>query len=127
MGHPIIDKIVKEGVQSVNVMMLSPDLRHKLMTEAGNTLMRQNRVSEAAHAFALAENKEALREYGRWFLKQQKVGLAAYFLLHVEDEEVLRELAQKCIASNDIDAAKAIYESLKDATMLSFIRENLTS
>jgi hypothetical protein len=127
VGHPIIDKIVKEGVQSVNISMLSKDLRYKLMTEAGQTLMHQNRFSEAAHAFALAENKEMLKEQGRWFLKQQKVGLAAHFLIHIEDEETLRDLAQRCIASNEVAAARAIYQALGDETMLAFIRENLTS
>lgn len=125
MGHPIIDKIVREGVQSVNVSMLSPDLRKRLMTEAGQTLMRQNRFKEAAHAFALGENKIELREHGRWFLKQQKIGLAAYFLIHVEDEATLQDLAQRCIAANETDAAKEIYSALGDDTMLHFIRENL--
>lgn len=124
MGHPIIDKIIREGVQSVNVSMLSSDLRHKLMTEAGHTLMRQGRFKEAAHAFGLAGNKEELKNQGKWFLQQHKVGLAAYFLIHVEDEEALRQLAEVCISAHEIDAAKEIYASLGDDTMLSFLREN---
>lgn len=126
MTHPITEKIVNEGVQAVNVSMLSPDLRKRLMTEAGQTLMRQSRFKEAAHAFALGENKEELREQGRWFLKQQKIGLAAYFLIHVEDHEMLEQLAQRCIAANETDAAKEIYSALGDDTMLAFIRENLS-
>jgi hypothetical protein len=124
MGHPIIDKIVKDGVQSVNVSMLSPELRFKLMTEAGNVLMHMARYPEAAKAFATADNREQLREHGKWFLEQQKVGLAAYFLLHVEREEQLEELAQRCIAANEIAPAEAIYAHLNDKVMLSFLREN---
>ena len=125
MSHPIIDKIVQQGVQAVNVSMLSPDLRKRLMTEAGHTLMRQGRFKEAAHAFSLGDNKEELREQGKWFLKQHKLGLAAYFLIHTEEEDALRQLAEACIAANEIDAAKEIYSSIGDETMLSFIRENL--
>jgi len=124
VGHPIIDKIVNEGVQAVNVSMLSSTLRGKLMSEAGSILMHQNRFAEAAHAFALAENKQELKEHGRWFLEQHKLGLAALFLLHVEDETFLQELAQKCLAVNEIEPAKQIYESLHDDIMLSFLREN---
>lgn len=126
MGHPIIDKIVREGIHSVNVSMLSAELRFKLMTEAGNVLMHQDRYTEAAHAYALADNKDVLREQGRWFLKQNKFGLAAHFLLHVEREDKMQELAQQCIAADEIEAAKAIYESLGDETMLRFLRENFS-
>jgi hypothetical protein len=125
MSHPIIDKILREGVQSVNVSMLSPELRLKLMTDAGNTLMHQNRYKEAAHAFALAGNKEQLREHGNWLLKQKRFAHAAYFLVHVQDEEQLRELAQICIAANELEAAKEIYSTLGDETMLLFMKENL--
>jgi len=127
MAHPLIDKIVNEGVQSINVSMLSPALRKALMTEAGNVLMHKGRFQEAAHAFSLGENKEMLREQGKWFLEQKRYGLAAYFLLHVEDEGVLQELAKDCIAANEYASAKAIYESLGDQTMLAFLRENFPS
>jgi hypothetical protein len=125
MGHPLIDKIVDEGVQSVNVSMLSPQLRLTLMSEAGSKLMHLGRYQEAGHAFSLANNKEALKEHGHWFLQQQRLAHAAYFLLHVEREEFLEDLAQKCIAANEIEAAKAIYNALGDQVMLHFIRENL--
>jgi hypothetical protein len=127
MGHPIVDKVVREGLQSINVSMLSPEVRLKLMTEAGNTLMRMSRFKEAAHAFALAENKEALREHGNWFLKQNKYGLAAHFLLHVEREDRMQRLAQDCIAAGEVEAAKDIYESLGDQVMVHFLRENFKS
>lgn len=124
MAHPLVDKIVNEGVQSINVSMLSPVLRKALLTEAGNVLMHKGRYEEAAHAFALGENQELLQEQGHWFLKQNRFGLAAFFLLHVEKEELLQELAKDCIAANEIPSAKAIYESLGDQTMLAFLREN---
>jgi hypothetical protein len=124
MTHPLVEKIVNEGIQSVNVSMLSPQLRKTLLTEAGTVLMHKGRYEEAAHAFALGDNKEMLREQGHWFLEQNRYGLAAYFLLHVEREERLQELAKDCIAAGEINPAKAIYESLHDDTMLHFLREN---
>jgi hypothetical protein len=124
MGHPLVDKILKEGLQSVNVSMLSKELRLRLMTDAGNALMHANRYREAADAYALAENNELLREQGQWFLQQQKLALAAYFLRHVENGERLEELGQRCIGANEIEAAKAVYETMGNETMLNFLKEN---
>jgi hypothetical protein len=124
MGHPLVDKILKDGVESVNVRMLSLDVRKKLLGEAAATLMRQGKFSQAAQALALAEHKEALKEHGKWLLSQNRYGDAAYFLIHSEKEEDLRQLASDCISANDIDAARTIYSSLQDEIMLAFLREN---
>lgn len=124
MTHPIINKIVNEGVDSVQLSALPKEVRSKLFTEAGNTLLHKRKLEEAAKCFALAENRDALLEHGRWYMKQQLLGAAAMFLLHVEDEEKLEELAKACIASNDIAAAKAIYSKLGNEVMLHFINKN---
>ena len=125
MAHPLVDKIVKEGVDSVNVSMLSKDLKKALLTEAGNVLMHEGRYAQAAKAFAVGENHDMLREEARWFMQQQRPAIAAWFLLYVEEkQEVLQELAQTCIAVGDFAAAKAIYEKLGDETMLLFLKEN---
>jgi len=125
MAHPIVDKIVKGGVDSVNVSMLSHDLRLKLMTEAGSTLMHEGRYAEASRAFAIGENHDMLREQGRWFMEQKRPAIAAWFLLNVEERpEKLEELAEVCIGIGEYAAAKAIFEKLGNTTMLAFLKEN---
>jgi hypothetical protein len=124
MTHPLIQKIVEQGVSSVNVSMLSPDAKKKIMTEAGNTLMHLNRYQEAAQAYAVGENNDLLKEQGHWFLKQNRFAMAAFFLLHVEKEETLENLAQQCITAGELEAAKAVYRKLGNTIMLQFLEEN---
>jgi hypothetical protein len=125
--HPIVEKIVNEGVSAVHVESLSKELKRQLLTEAGNILLHRNKYAEAAKAYALCENHDLLNDYGRWFLEQRKPGIAAYFLLYIEKEDLLEELAQECVASHDIDAAKAVYEKLGDQTMITFLNENFNA
>ena len=124
MGHPLIDKIVDEGVDSINVSMLSPELRNALLTEAGTKLIHMNRIQEAADAFAMAGNQEKLWDHGRWFMEQQRYGTAALFLRHVARHDILEDLAVKCLERNDTRGAKAIYEVLQNDQMIKFIEEN---
>jgi len=124
MGHPLIDKIVDDGVHSINVSMLSPELRNALLTEAGSKLIHMNRVEEAAEVFALAGNQEKLWDHGRWFMEQQRYGLAALFLRHVARHDILEDLAAKCLERNDVKGAKAIYEVLQNTQMVRFLEEN---
>ena len=128
MPHPLVEKIVKDGVDAVNVSMVSPALRLKLMTDAANTLMHDGRYAEAAKAYHIGENHDMLREQARWFTEQKRPAIAAWFLLYVEDRpEKLDELAQECIRLGEFGAAKAIYEKLGNTTMLDFLKENFST
>lgn len=124
MAHPLIDKILNDGVRSVNVSMLSPELRKRLMTDAATALLSRNRIADAADALAIGGNLERLREIGEWYLLQRRYPAAALFLRHVEEPERLARLAQDCLAAGDVSAARAIYESLGDETMLEFLKQN---
>lgn len=124
MGHPLIDKIVDEGLSSIDVSMLSADLRNALLSEAGTRLMHGNRIGEAAEAFAMAGNHEQLKEQGEWFLQQRRYGVAALFLRHVAGEEMLDGLAVKCLENGEIGPARKIYESLGDSQMVAFLERN---
>jgi methylmalonyl-CoA mutase cobalamin-binding subunit len=124
MDHPIITKIVEQGVQSVNVSMISADLRKKLLTEAGNILMHKGKHKEAAEAYYVGGNIELLQEQGKWFLEQRKPGVAAYFLLHIEKQEFLHDLAQQCVETHNLESARAVYEKLGDKVMVEFLEQN---
>ncbi|MBR9700644.1 hypothetical protein GOV11_02160 [Candidatus Woesearchaeota archaeon] len=126
MGHPLIDKIINDGIDSVNVDMLSDQLRFDLMSEAGKKLLHMGRLRESADAFAIGGNQEQLMEQGRWFLDQRRYGPAALFLRHAAHPDMLMELAQKCLAAGHVEEAAAVYESLGDETMAQFIKSNFT-
>lgn len=124
MSHPLVQKILAEGLKDVNVSMLSPSLRNRLLSEAGNRLLNQNRIEESVEAFVIAGNHEALRSHGEWFLEQRKFPQAALFLRHIAPPDELELLAAKCLELGHAAGAKAIYESLGDAQMVRFIEEN---
>jgi hypothetical protein len=124
MPHPLVLKIVEHGLHSVKVDMLSPELRTRLLTEAGAVLLHENRPIEAAKAFALAENHDQLHEQGRWFLEQHKPEIAAHFLLHVAREGDLRRIAEECMNHGHHRTAQMLYEKLGDSPMAEFIKAN---
>lgn len=124
MSHPLVEKILQDGLSSINVSMLSPEAKKKLLTEAATTLMARNRFAEAAQALHIGNNQDQLRETGEWLLSQHRYAVAAQFLRFTGESDRLHRLAQDCISSGDISAAKAIYESLGDTTMIEFLNAN---
>jgi hypothetical protein len=127
MAHPIVEKILREGVASIKTDGLSPALKRQLFSEAGAAFMHANRPSDAASAFNVAGNTDALREHGDWLRSQQRIADAVHFLVHVETDQKLSELAQTCVGIGDIAAARMIYTKLGDTTMLTFLDENFNT
>lgn len=126
MTHPLVEKIMRDGLASINVSMLSKPVRSELLLLASRSLMNANRVREAADALALGECKDELRGQGEWLRSQGRLGAAALFLRHVETPQALGKLAQDCLGIGEVESARAIYEILGDEQMLSFLKENFT-
>ncbi len=124
MVHPLVTKILSEGLDKIDVSMLSAELRNRLLSEAGTRLLAINKVKESSDAYALAGNAELLREQGDWFKAQQKYAQAALFLRHVAEREELEELAAECLRRGHTSAAKEIFLKLNDSVMVSFIDAN---
>ncbi len=96
MDHPLVEKILRDGASSVDVSKLSPQLRLRLMTDAGERLLHAGNAAQAAQCYALAGNGTKLRETGEWFLERRDFGAAAHFLAHVASRDELERLAQQC-------------------------------
>ena len=47
MDHPIVEKIIKDGIDSVNLSMLGPQAKKKILTEVGEKLYKQGKFKEA--------------------------------------------------------------------------------
>jgi hypothetical protein len=123
--HPIIGKIVREGIFSVHVDSLPQELKKGLMRQAGTILVHKGRNEESAYAFYMAEDNESLNEYCRWFLEQHKPKIAAYFAQYIPKIDLLERVADECLAANQLQSAKLLYEKLHNTRMLAFIAENL--
>jgi hypothetical protein len=125
MDHPLVEKIWREGVDSVNVSMLSAPLKLRLLTEAGDRLMHADRSAEAAHAYALAGNTQKLREVGLWLLEAKRYAAAALFLRRApRDKEELEDLAERCAGIGEVAIAKELYRDLGNAEMVAFLEKN---
>lgn len=123
--HPIIGKIINEGIFSVHTDALEPELRKKLMQQAGTILLHKGRNDESAYAFHLAQDNESLNEYCRWFLEQHKPQIAAYFAQYIPKDELIERVADECLATSHLSSAKILYEKLHNDRMLAFITQNL--
>lgn len=124
MAHPIVQKILREGLDAVNTSMLSDSLRLTLLTEAADRLMHANRLEEAARAYETARNIEKLRETAEWLRQQHRLADAALFLEHIGSQEELAKLGEQCIAAGEIRAAKRLYAKADDSVMVEFLEKN---
>lgn len=127
MAHPIVEKILRDGLASVKLNMLSLEAREPLMRQAGRALFNEGRIAEAADAYALGGVVDELRGHGMWLREQGRLAEAVLFLRHVERESVMRALAEECVRISEFASARAVYETLGDTQMLEFLDENFAS
>lgn len=123
----IAQKILTEGLASVKVDMLPPEVKRKLMKEAGDKLLHAGKLDLAAGAYALGNCTEELRGAGQWFVEQFRLSDAAMFLVHVGKPDELEDLAHACVAAGEIEVAKRIYTLLGQTQMVQFLDENFKS
>ena len=127
MDHPIVEKILKEGVKSVNLSMLDEKSRKKILTDVGDKLYRQGRILEAIELLTQAKDMDRLLSLGDIFLSENKAELAALCFIPTRDKERLNKAAVMCIeAKNYLLAAKA-YEAADNLQMAKFIKQNFAS
>ena len=124
MEHPIVEKIMKEGITSVNLSMLDESARKKILSDVGEKLYKQGEFIKAIEIMAKANETEKLTKLGDAFSSEGKTELAALCFIPTKDKQRLNNAAVLCIkAKNYLLAAKA-YEAADNRQMASFIREN---
>lgn len=124
MEHPIVEKILKDGINSVNLSMLDVSARRRILSDAGEKLYRQNRFLEAIEIMTKANNIEKLTELGDSFLSENKIGLATLCFIPTKDKQRLNNAAVMCIGLKDYKLAAKAYEAADNMQMASFIRQN---
>ena len=77
MDHPIVEKIMKEGLNSVNMSMLDEESRRRILSDVGEKLFREGRFSDAIDIMAKTGDFFKLLEKGDDFIKEGKSELAA--------------------------------------------------
>ena len=124
MDNPIVEKILKEGVSSVNLSMLDEKSRKKVLTDAGEKLYKQGKLVEAIEIRAKAGDKDRLIRLGDMFMSENKAELAALCFMPTKDKERLNYAGVKCIELKNYKLAAMVYEAAENAQMASFIQQN---
>lgn len=126
MDHPIVEKILKEGVNSVNLSMLDESSRKRILSDVGDKLYRQNKFAEAIEIIAKAGDMEKLTRLGDLFLIENKAELATLCFIPTKDKQRLNSAAVQCIQAKNYKLAAKAYEAADNRQMASFIMQNFS-
>ncbi len=124
MEHPIVEKIMKEGINSVNLSMLDETARKKILSDVSDKLYKQNKFLEAIEIMAKANDIEKLTKFGDLFLYENKTELATLCFIPTKDKQRLSNAAVRCIQSKNYKLAAKAYEAADNRQMASFIQQN---
>lgn len=124
MEHPIVEKILKDGIASVNLSMLDEVARKKILSDAGEKFYRQSKFVEAIEIMAKANDIEKLLKLGDLFLSENKIELATFCFIPTKDKQRLNDVAVSLIKSKNYRLAAKAYEAADNSQMASFIMRN---
>ena len=124
MEHPIVEKILKEGINSVNLSMLDEATRKSILSHVGEKLYKQNKIAEAAEILGKAGDFEKLKRLGDDFVEQSKGELAALCFIPTKDAERLNNAAIMCIQAKNYRLAAGCYRAAGNMPMAEFMEKN---
>ena len=124
MEHPIVEKILKEGINSVNLSMLDEGARKMILGYAAEKLYKQSKFVEAIDIMAKANDIEKLKKLGDLFLSESKTELATLCFIPAKDKERLNNVAVLCIQLKNYKLAAKAYEAADNKQMASFLQQN---
>ncbi len=124
MEHPIVEKILKEGINSVNLSMLDERARNRILSDVADKLYRQNKFVEAIEIMAKANDTEKLTKLGDLFLAENKAELATLCFIPTKDKQRLNNAAVLCIQAKNYKLAAKAYEAADNKQMADFIQKN---
>ena len=124
MEHPIVEKILKDGINSVNISMLDESARNKILSDVAEKLYKQNRFVEAIELTEKANDTMKLINLGDSFLSENKIELATLCFIPTKDKQRLNSAAVLCIQIKNYKLAAKAYEAADNKPMASFIMQN---
>ena len=124
MEHPIVEKILKEGISSVNLSMLDAAAQKRILNDVSDKLCKQNKFVEAIEVMGRSNDIEKLMKLGDLFLSERKIELAALCFIPTRDKARLNNVAVLLIQSKNYKLAAEAYEAADNTQMASFIMRN---
>jgi len=119
-----VEKILKEGINSVNLSMLDESARKKILSDVGEKLYKQNKFMEAIEIMAKADDMGKLTKLGDLCLSENKAELATLCFIPTKDKQRLNNAAVLCIQLKNYKLAAKAYEAADNRQMASFIMQN---
>lgn len=124
MDHPIVQKILKEGIKSVNLSMLDENARKRILSDVGDKLYKENKIEEAVEILTKANDIGKLTKMGDSFMLEGKGEFAALCFIPTKDRQKLSNAAVMCISSKNYRLAAKAYEAADNRQMAFFIQQN---
>ena len=124
MEHHIIAKILKEGINFVDLSMLDGDNGKRILIYVAEKLYKLNKISEAVTILEKAREFERLKEMGDELMAQNKGELAALCYIPTKDKDRLNNAALLCLKSMNYKLAAKAYESAGNLEMANFLLDN---
>ena len=124
MDNPIVEKILKEGIKSVNLSMLDEKSRKNILTDVGEKLYKQGKLLEAIEILKQSGDFDRLMNLGDIFLSENKAELATLCFIPTKDKERLNKAAVKCIELKNYQLAAKAYQAADNKQMAFFIQQN---
>ena len=124
MEHPIVQKILKDGINSVNLSMLDEKARRNILTDVGEKLYKQGRLMEAIEILSKSGDNERLQKLGELFISEGKIEAATLCFISLKDKDKLNGLAVSCIERKNYSLAAKAYEAADNQQMAHFMRQN---
>ncbi|MBI2507484.1 hypothetical protein HYV89_00865 [Candidatus Woesearchaeota archaeon] len=124
MEHPIVAKILKEGINSVDLSMLDISKENQIWNFVGEKLYKLNKVPEAVTILEKTSNFDKLKEMGDELLMQNKAELAALCFIPTKDKERLNNVAVLCMKALNHKLAAEAYRAADNIDMAEFLEDN---
>ena len=124
MENPIVGKILKDGIASVNLAMLDENSRKRILNDVAEKLWKENKFTESIEVMIKSNDIEKLKKLGDIFISEGKSELAALCFIPTKDKDRLNNAAVLCIKAKNYRLAAKAYTAADNAQMASFIMEN---
>ena len=124
MPSVLARRIVEQGLDNINVSMLSNKTKCKVLTEAALIFLKKGNIPACIKSLSLGKNFTKLEDIGDTYLSQQNIELAALFFIASKNVKKTESIAKTCLEKGKIKLAYSAYQKLNDAKMCSFLKEN---
>ncbi len=124
MEHPVVAKILKEGINSVDLSMLEDGKEKEILNYVGERLYKLNKIPDAVEILKKAKNLERLKEMGDELMMQSRIEVATLCFIPTKDKDRLNKAAALCIKVMNYQLAAKAYEAAGNTEMVEFLERN---